>query len=133
MRWVLKAVSVVVVGYALAACAGGDDRAAIEDLYETYVSAFERKDAEGIADLYWSGCPGMEEQAASVFEDSEGTDIDVDLDGVLIRSIDDNTAHVRPRGTVRVEGFGTYRLIEADTPLVKEDGDWKIAECVVIL
>jgi hypothetical protein len=62
---------------------------------------------------------------------SGATEVSFDLTGVDVRELNDVSAQARPKGNFTLDGRQEQLTGEDEryTPLVKEDGDWRIADC----
>lgn len=144
MKVLLTVAGVLVIGLAIVACGGGNgedsgdtgDKAAIESMVRELLSAFEDGDAGKLADLSSSECGDIEEQIASVFAQVEaaGLQVKVDLTGISVRNLEEDSAEVAVEGTVTVAGQEQPLGDEGEyTRVVKENGEWKVADCAYFL
>ena len=138
-RWAAVAIAVA-VAVLLAACGGGGDdggdgvesadQTAIEELVQDFVTAFEARDADTLVSLFSPDCPRARRELEAAFQelDAAGVDTEIELRGVEVRSIEGDSASVRVQSALIVDGEeqGTDRI---STELVREDGEWKIADC----
>jgi hypothetical protein len=133
MKLILWAAGILLLGLVLAACGGGkSDEEAVEDLARQLTSAIEEQNQAKIAGLFSKDCGDMEEDIRSDFEELQafGIDIEIDVTGVDIRNLDGDSAEVLPRGTMSFGGEkGPLEEGREYIGVVKEDGEWKIADC----
>ncbi len=68
------------------------------------------------------------------FESLEGSELEVEVTDVVVRNLEDDSAEASAEGSVTVDGQEVPLSQIAPggqefLTLVKEDGDWKIADC----
>ncbi len=104
---------------------------------EDFFDAFEDGDAEGLAVLFSAECGDMTEAAAGAIDELreavQGQEVDFVLVGVDIQNLEEDSAEVLPNGSVYIRGQQAPLAGEDEeyTALVKEDGEWKIADCAL--
>ena len=131
---VLIAVAAVVVAVLLGTGGGGDgDEEAIEDLMGDLFEGFEQQNAEKLAGVFAAECDDMFDEAIAALQEfqSLGDEIEFEVAGVDVRNLKENSAEALPQGFVIIDEQRSSLTAEDEdyTPLVKEDGDWKIAAC----
>ncbi len=137
MGVVLKLGGILLAGLLLAACGGGgggngDDEAAIEDLVKDVLTAFQDGDATALAGFFSKDCGDVEEAARAAVEQIEAVgEVTFEVTGVDIRNLQEDSAEVLPQGTGSIGDQEEPLSEPGDEPtkLVKEDGEWKIADC----
>ena len=147
MNIVLKLFAVLLFGLLVVACGGnGDDggnggnggngdggngdAAAIESMIREFYSAFEDGDANKLASLFSADCADISDTLAEALDLIGGLGIEFDVTGVDVRNLDGDTAEAAPQGTVSIAGEEEPLGSEEDyNNVVKEDGEWKIADC----
>ena len=127
----IAAAAVVVV--VLLGTGGGSDEQAIRDVIEELFVGFEEQNAEKLAGVFSAECGEMFDDAIAALQEfqSSGDEIDFELAGVDIRNLEEDSAEALPQGFVTIDEQRSPLTAEDEdyTPLVKEDGDWKIAAC----
>ena len=142
MSVLVRTAGVTVLGFAFVACGGGagGDGGAIKDVFRDFFQAFEDEDAEALASLLSEDCENPDVLAAEAIDDFADSTLDVDVEfnitGADIRDLTETTAEALPEGTTTVGGQ-EFRLDDADDPeyasLTKEDGEWKLADCSILI
>jgi hypothetical protein len=103
---------------------------------EDFFDALQDGDAERLAGLFSAECGDLTADAEAAIEQFQSVEgVEIDLDGVDVQDLTGETAAILPKGTISIEGQ-TQPLVGEDeefTPVVKEDGEWKIAECQLFL
>ena len=129
---VLIAVAAVVVAVLLGT-GGGSDEEAIEDVMRELFAGFEEQNAEKLAGVFAAGCGDMFDDAIAALQEfqSAGDEIGFEIAGVDVRNQEEDTAEALPQGFLIIDEQRSPLTEEGEdyTPLVKEDGDWKIAAC----
>ncbi len=142
MNIVLKLFAVLLFGLLVVACGGngddggngengdGGDAAAIESLVREFYSAFEDGDANTLAGLFSANCATIGDDLSEALELIGVLGIEFDVTGVDVRNLEGDTAEAAPQGTASIAGEEGPLGSEADySSVVKEDGEWKIADC----
>ncbi|CAN5128006.1 hypothetical protein BH20ACT24_BH20ACT24_20630 [soil metagenome] len=118
----------------LGACGGGSDEEQIETVVRDALDSFVEKDPAKFVGLFSEECELTEEEVAGEFESLEGSELQVEVTDVVVRNLEDDTAEASAEGSVTVDGQevplsqiapGGQEFLS----LVKEDGNWKIADC----
>jgi hypothetical protein len=130
MRFALTTAGIALIGLTLASCAAAREKEEIEELAVDFARAFEEGDADELASLFSAECETIEEDLVPIVQFIQDNEVEVELTGVEVRNLTDNAAELHLKGTrtvndeeVTLDEEGKYH------PLVKEDGDWKIADC----
>ena len=135
MKIAVTAVAVLLAGLLTAACGGGGDKGAIEDLMEGFFQSFQDGDAEQLASLFSADCADMKEAATAAIEElrTVGESVQFDVTGVDIQNLEETSAEVLPLGFVIIDGEkGSLAGEEEEyAQVVKEEGEWKIADCTL--
>ena len=122
-----------------AGCVSESDEAAIEEVMREFFDAFQEADSERLAGLFGGLCEDTQENAiAAIAElDTLGEEIQFDLRSVDVRILDEEFAEALPEGSVTIDGqtspLTTNGEEEEYTLFVKEDGEWRIADCNLFL
>ena len=128
----LIAVAAVVVAVLLGTGGGGDEEA-IEDVINELFAGFEEQNAEKLAGVFAAECGDMFDDAIAALQEfqSAGDEIGFEIAGVDVRNQEEDTAEALPQGFIIIDEQRSPLTEEGEdyTPLVKEDGDWKIAAC----
>ncbi len=127
----IAAAAVVVV--VLLGTGGGGDEEAIEDVINELFAGFEEQNAEKLAGVFAAACGDMFDDAIAALQEfqSAGDEIEFEIAGVDVRNLEEDTAEALPQGFIIIDEKRSSLTEEEEeyTPLVKEDGDWKIAAC----
>lgn len=133
----VRTVVVGIIGASCVACGSSgssEDEEAIQALMEEYLRVYEDKDAVALTELFVDDCAALLDQATDEMEQLHsraGGEISFELTSVDIRNLTESSAEVSPHGVGLIAGeevrIGSESL--PYTPLVKQDGDWKINEC----
>ena len=139
MTLLLRAAGVTLLGLAVVACSGGEERdeAAIERTFRHFFAAFEDGDEDALAGLLSESCEDRQRialRAIVSFESQLTGDVEFDVTGVDIRDLTAASAEAMPIGTYR---FGDSEgLLPQDdgafATVVKEDDGWKLADCNIL-
>lgn len=138
MTLLLRAAGVSLLGLAAVACGGagtqGDsDEAAIERLMGEWFAAYEDGDAAALTALFVEECADLQPKAVDDMEQLHRRvgEITFDLTGVDIRNLTGDSASVMPEGLGWFDGEQVQLGSEGGdyTPLVKQNGEWKISSC----
>jgi uncharacterized protein (TIGR02246 family) len=138
MTTAVRLLGATCVAVSIAACGGGDGgdndtEAEIQAMVEDLLDSFLAGDTEAIAALFSEDCPNAQEDADAAYEDFAEleAEIEYNVTGVDVRNLTDDSAEVLPEGTVILDGEEGPITSAGDEYFhaVKEDGEWKIAEC----
>ncbi|OGO49640.1 MAG: hypothetical protein A2148_12270 [Chloroflexi bacterium RBG_16_68_14] len=139
MKIAVTAGAVLLASLLIAACGvgggGGGDEGAIEDLMEGFFQSFQDGDAEQLASVFSAECGDMKEAADAAIEElrTVGESVQFDVIGVDIQNLEENAAEVLPEGFVIIDGEkGSLAGEEEEyAQVVKEGGEWKLADCTL--
>jgi uncharacterized protein (TIGR02246 family) len=136
----LRLLGATCVAVSIAACGGNggdggdnDAEAEIQAMVEDLLDSFLAGDTEAIAGLFSEDCPDAQADAEAAYADFAELEVEVEYNvtGVDVRNLTDDSAEVLPEGTVILDGEEGPISSDEDEYFhaVKEDGDWKLAEC----
>lgn len=139
MTLLLRTSVVVLLGLVLVACGGGGggDEGAIRDVFRTFFEAFADGDEVKLAGLLNDDCVDADEIAENAIQSylARGLeDVSYNVTGATVRDLTEDSAEALPQGTSRVDG-DEFPLADADSEyarFVKEDGEWKLADCNIL-
>ena len=126
MKIVLTLLAMITLALSTTACGGGGDEAAIEDPIRDFVAAFEDRDPDVVLGMFSSECTDLEDAVRDTFESFE---FEFALTGIDVLDLEGDSAIAGPQGKVTINDEETD-LLEADLHrVVRENGEWKVANC----
>jgi hypothetical protein len=113
--------------------ASKDDEQQMEKLMGALFAGFQEQDVAKLAGVFSTTCGDMTVPAQQAIDQLylDAKVVEFRLVGVDIRNLEDDTAEVLPQGSITIDGQESP-IAGADeefTPVVKEDGKWKVAAC----
>ena len=116
---------------------GSGEQGAIKGMVEQFFGAFDKGDSVQLASLFSTQCGDMADSAASAIQQfkTAGSAVKVQVTDVDIQSLTENSAEMLPQGTLTIDGQESPISQTGDqhTKIVKENGQWRIAECNLFL
>ena len=139
MTLLLRAAGATMLGLAVVACGGGEesDETAIENTFRDFLDAIVNVDVIALENLLSADCDDARSRASRAIGEFQARltgDVDFNVTGVELRDLTATTAEAMPVGTYRFDDDeGSLGSEGGDfTALVKEDGEWKFADCNIL-
>jgi hypothetical protein len=130
----------VIAGLALVACGGSgssasktppSDQETMAKLFRGYVKAFDDLDSDALKTFYSKKCSDLDQRVANVVKAwrSFYDTVDIEISGAQVRNVEADKAEAMPEGKMIYPGQEGPLTARGFEQLVKEDGEWKFANC----